>query len=144
MPGWRVGFVVGNSRIIEGLARIKTNIDSGIFNACQEAGIEALDRYEPFCTELRSIYQKRRDTLIPALKSLGLLCRTPDATFYAWARLPRGQRSEDFVLDLILTQGIVTTPGNGFGTAGEGYVRFSFCSDLDILKQVAEALKASV
>jgi LL-diaminopimelate aminotransferase len=144
MTGWRVGFVVGNSRIIDGLAQVKTNIDSGIFNACQEAGIEALDRYESFCNELRSIYQQRRDVLIPALQSIGLQCQKPDATFYAWARLPRGIKSEDFVMDLIRQKGIVSTPGNGFGNFGEGFVRFTFCSDVSVLKQVAQALKASV
>ncbi len=144
MTGWRVGFVVGHAKIIDGLAQVKTNIDSGIFNAVQEAGIEALDRYEPFCTELRAIYQKRRDVLIPALQKSGLACKLPDATFYAWARLPEGKKSEDFVLDLIRTKGIVSTPGNGFGAAGEGYVRFTLCSDIAILKQVAEQLQASL
>jgi len=144
MTGWRVGFLVGNAKIVAGLGQVKTNIDSGTFNAVQEAGIEALDRYEPFCTELRSIYQERRDVLIPALQALGLQCRKPDATFYAWARLPEGQRSEDFTLNLIRTKGIVSTPGNGFGAAGEGYVRFTLCSDISILKQVAQALQGSV
>lgn len=144
MTGWRVGFLVGNSKIVDGLAQIKTNIDSGAFNACQEAGIAALDQYEPFCTELRATYQKRRDVLIPALQSIGLRCSNPEATFYAWARLPEGIRSENYVLELIRTRGIVATPGNGFGENGEGYVRFTFCSDVSVLKQVAEALKASV
>jgi LL-diaminopimelate aminotransferase len=144
MTGWRVGFVVGNSKIIAGLAQIKTNIDSGAFNACQEAGIEALNHYEPFCTELRKIYQERRDLLIPALQDSGLKCRLPDATFYAWARLPEGFKSEAYVMDLIKTKGIVSTPGNGFGEQGEGYVRFTLCSDISVLKQVAQALKPSV
>ncbi len=141
MTGWRVGFVVGNSKIIEALAQVKTNIDSGIFNACQEAGIEAMDHSEPFCTELRAIYQKRRDILVPALQSIGLDCPSRDATFYAWARLPEGQKSEDFVMNLIREKGIISTPGTGFGVEGEGYVRFTFCSDVETLKQVAQALK---
>jgi len=144
MTGWRVGFVVGHERIIEGLAQVKTNVDSGVFNAVQEAGMEALDHYESFCNELRAIYQKRRDILVPALQSAGLHCRKPDATFYVWARLPEGIKSEDYVLDLIRSKGIVSTPGNGFGDAGEGYVRFTLCSDVSVLKQVAEALKSSV
>lgn len=144
MTGWRVGFLVGNSKIVEGMGQVKTNVDSGVFNACQEAGMAALDRYEPFCSELRSIYQKRRDILIPALQSIGLQCRNPEATFYAWAKLPQGRKSEDFVLDLIRNQGIVSTPGNGFGEHGEGYVRFTLCSDAAVLKQVAETLKSSV
>ncbi len=144
MTGWRIGFVVGNAKIIDGLAQIKTNVDSGAFNACQEAGMEALNRYEPFCSELRAIYQKRRDILIPALQASGLRCKSPDATFYAWARLPEGVKSEDYVMDLIQRKGIVSTPGNGFGEQGEGYVRFTFCSDVSVLKQVAEALQPSV
>jgi LL-diaminopimelate aminotransferase len=144
MTGWRVGFVAGNAKIIDALAQVKTNIDSGVFNACQEAGMEALENGESFCADLRKIYQARRDVLIPALQSIGLKCRKPDATFYAWARLPDGQPSEDFVLNLIRNKGIVSTPGNGFGDHGEGFVRFTFCSDIAVLKQVAEALKASV
>lgn len=144
MTGWRVGFVVGHPKIIEGLAQVKTNIDSGIFNACQEAGTEALNHSEPFCTQLRGIYQKRRDILIPALQAIGLKCSLPEATFYAWARLPSGIPSEQYVMQLIQKSGIVATPGNGFGEYGEGYVRFTLCSDLSVLKQVAQALKASV
>ncbi len=144
MTGWRVGFLVGNARIIEALGQVKTNIDSGVFNACQEAGIAALDNYEPFCADLRAVYQKRRDILIPALQAMGLQCHKPDATFYAWARLPEGRKSEEFVLDLIRNKGVVSTPGNGFGEYGEGYVRFTLCSDIEVLKQVAEILKQSV
>lgn len=144
MTGWRVGFVVGNKKVIDGLAQVKTNIDSGVFNACQEAAIVALDHSEPFCTELRGIYQNRRDILIPALRSIGLDCDLPAATFYAWARLPAGRKSEEFILDLIRTRGIVGTPGNGFGSMGEGYVRFTLCSDAAVLKQVAELLRGSV
>jgi LL-diaminopimelate aminotransferase len=141
MTGWRVGFMVGNPRIVDGLAQVKTNVDSGVFNACQEAGIAALEHYSSFCQELRGIYQARRDVLIPALQSIGLDCRKPDATFYAWAKLPHGQSSEDFVLNLIREKGIVSTPGNGFGQSGAGYVRFTFCSDVAVLKQVAEMLR---
>jgi LL-diaminopimelate aminotransferase len=144
MTGWRVGFLVGHAKIIDALAQVKTNIDSGVFNACQEAGIEALEKSEPFCSHLRSTYEARRNVLIPALKAIGLTCAQPDATFYAWAQLPKGIKSEEFVLDLIRTQGIVSTPGNGFGEYGEGYVRFTFCSDISVLKQVAHALQASV
>lgn len=144
MTGWRVGFAVGNSRMIEALGRVKTNIDSGIFNACQEAGIEALDHYEPFCAELRTIYQSRRDILVPALRDAGLSCATPKATFYVWAKLPEGLKSEDYVMNLIRTKGIVSTPGTGFGPAGEGYVRFTLCSDAEVLKQVAKSLRGSV
>jgi len=144
MTGWRVGFVAGNSRIIDALAQVKTNIDSGIFNACQEAGIAALQNLEPFSTELRSIYQKRRDILVPALQRAGLKCQTPPATFYVWCGLPGSVTGEQYVLDLIRTKGIVSTPGTGFGAGGEGFVRFTLCSPEAILKQVAEALAPSL
>jgi LL-diaminopimelate aminotransferase len=144
MTGWRVGFVVGHEKIVEALAQVKTNIDSGIFNACQEAAIEALDHSEPFCSELRTIYQQRRDVLIPALRAMGLDCPYPDATFYAWAKLSGKISSEEFVLKLIREKGIVSTPGTGFGTEGEGFVRFTFCSDIAVLKEVAQALKSSI
>jgi LL-diaminopimelate aminotransferase len=144
MTGWRSGFVVGHPKVIAGLQQVKTNVDTGLFNAIQEASIEALQNYEPFCTELRKIYQERRDLLIPAIQKSGLQCRMPDATFYAWARLPQGISSTDFVLDLIRSKGLVTTPGNGFGAAGEGYVRFTFCSDVSVLKQVAQILHGSL
>jgi LL-diaminopimelate aminotransferase len=144
MTGWRVGFVAGNARVVEGLAKVKTNIDSGIFNACQEAGIEALEHYEPFCTELRAVYQKRRDILIPALRAAGLRCQNPEATFYVWCKLAAGLKSEDFVLDLIRTKGVVSTPGTGFGAGGEGFVRFTLCSDVSVLKQVAQLLSPSL
>lgn len=141
MTGWRVGFVVGRKEIIQGLAQVKTNVDSGAFNACQEAGIAALEQYEPFCQELRGIYQRRRDILVPALQAVGLDCLRPDATFYVWAKLQTGIKSEDFVLNLIRQKGIVCTPGNGFGPSGEGYVRFTLCSDEKILSQVAQSIK---
>jgi LL-diaminopimelate aminotransferase len=144
MTGWRAGFVVGHPQVIAALQQVKTNIDTGLFNAIQEAGIEALEKYEPFCSELRAIYQKRRDVLIPALQNAGLQCRSPEATFYAWARIPQGRKSEEYVLDLIRSKGIVSTPGTGFGDAGEGYVRFTLCSDISVLKQVAEILKGSI
>ncbi|MEN9723019.1 MAG: hypothetical protein RJB38_1005 [Pseudomonadota bacterium] len=144
MTGWRVGFAVGNPKIIEALAKVKTNIDSGVFNACQEAGVEALDHYEPFCNELRSIYQRRRDILVPAIQDSGLRCNLPAATFYVWAQLPAGASSEQYVLDLIRAKGVVSTPGTGFGKAGEGFVRFTLCSDETVLKQVAKILRGSV
>ncbi|MEK6704661.1 MAG: LL-diaminopimelate aminotransferase [Candidatus Poribacteria bacterium] len=140
MTGWRVGFLVGNEEIITRLADLKTNIDSGIPNAIQEAGIAALNGYSDFSDKLRSIYQERRDILVPALRSAGLNCHVPNATFYVWARTPNDEDSEIYVSDLIRTKGVVATPGTGFGDGGRGYVRFTLCSDISTLKQVAELL----
>ncbi|MBI3535242.1 MAG: LL-diaminopimelate aminotransferase [Deltaproteobacteria bacterium] len=144
MTGWRVGFIVGNAKILQGLSLIKTNMDSGVFNACQEAGAAALENSEPFCTELRAIYQRRRDILVPALKEIGLKVQIPKATFYLWTKIPTKTKSYDFVLNLIKKHGIIATPGSGFGRAGEGFVRFTICTNEETLKQVAEILKNSV
>lgn len=142
MAGFRLGMVCGNERIIRGLAQVKSNIDTGVFNACQEAGIDALKKGDAFSAELRAIYQKRRDAILPALREAGLQCETPQATFYLWCRVPAGQNSEEYVMNLIREKGIVGTPGTGFGAAGEGYVRFALCAEIEVLKQVALALKA--
>jgi LL-diaminopimelate aminotransferase len=146
MTGWRVGFFVGSAGIVDGLAKVKTNMDSGVFNACQEAAIAALTEGESFCEQLRSIYQKRRDILVPALQAAGLECKPPSSTFYVWCRLPsqKGWTSESFVTELIKKKGIVATPGTAFGRAGEGFVRLTLCSDESVLKQVAEALRTSL
>ena len=135
---------MGNKKILEGLSVVKTNVDSGVFNACQEAAIEALDHPEPFCSELRSIYEKRRDVLVPALSALGLKCQKPNATLYVWAKIPDKESSEEFVMKLIREKGIVSTPGSGFGVYGEGFVRFTLCLDLDMLKRVAEMMRSSL
>ena len=144
MTGWRVGWACGNQDVIAALAQVKTNIDSGAFNACQEASIEALENGDSFCEELRKIYQERRNVLVPALRAIGLQCENPEATFYVWTELPKGRKSMDFVLELIRDKGIVATPGNGFGECGEGFVRFTLCSDIETLKRVAQALKTSI
>ena len=81
---------------------------------------------------------------MPALRAIGLKCPMPEATFYIWANTPAGVSSEDFVTRLIREKGVVATPGSGFGAAGEGYVRFTLCADVKILKQVAEILQSSV
>ncbi len=132
--------MAGNEKLVAGLAQVKTIIDSGAYNAVQEAGIAALDHTEPFCTELRAVYQRRRDILIPALQKAGLRVRAPEATFYAWCGLPEGTDSMSYVMDLIQRKGIVATPGVGFGAAGEGYVRFTLCSDESVLRQAATKL----
>ena len=103
-----------------------------------------MDNGESFVRDLRAIYQRRRDVLMPALERVGLAPQEMKATFYAWCKLPAGRGSEEWVMDLIARKGIISTPGNGFGEQGEGYVRFTLCSDIEVLKQVAEHLAASV
>ena len=140
MAGWRIGFAVGNPEIIKALADIKTNIDSGVFNACQIAAAHALDNFEPYCGQLRGLIQERRDMLVPALHEAGFACSSPDASYYVWARVPSGETSESCVMRLIMEKGVVAMPGSGFGRCGDGYVRFALCLETARLAQAAKAI----
>ncbi len=125
MTGWRIGMAVGNPDLVHGLGKIKENVDSGVFQAVQEAGIAALREGEPFAAELRAIYKQRRDTVIAALNKAGIRCNVPESTFYIWAHVPEGYTSSAFVSKVLQETGVVVTPGNGFGAPGEGYFRIS-------------------
>lgn len=125
MTGWRLGFAVGHAEVIAGLGKIKSNIDSGAFNAIQYAGIAALDSDQSAVAENCRILQERRDILVAGLRKLGYQVTAPKATFYVWLPTPTGLSSAQFTSLLLEQAGIVTTPGNGFGTPGEGYIRLA-------------------
>jgi len=141
MTGWRIGFALGRSEIISGLGRVKTNIDSGVFQAIQEAGIEALNCFETPLPEIIKIYEKRRDIMVNGLKEIGLEVEKPKATFYLWIQVPRGYSSTQFATLLLEKAGIVATPGIGFGQEGEGYIRMALTVDESFLKEAIERLK---
>jgi len=125
MTGWRIGFVVGHRAAIAGLGKLKSNLDSGVFEAVQEAGIAALRLGEETLTAIRMTYQERRDVFVSGLTKLGWNVSVPPASFYVWASVPDCTPSTDFVTRLIEKTGIVATPGVGFGQAGEGYIRLT-------------------
>ena len=141
MTGWRVGFAVGNAQVLSGLLKVKSNMDSGIFQALQEASITALSLPESTLDTLRNFYQKRRDTLVSGLNSAGLRVFSPGASFYLWAGLPKGISSEEATLALLDRAGIVATPGNGFGPSGEGYVRFALTVGVDRLNEATARIR---
>ena len=141
MTGWRIGFAVGQAEIVSTLGRIKTNIDSGVFQAIQEAGTEALIHFDTPFPEIISIYERRRDVLVKGLREIGLDVDLPRATFYVWFPVPRGYTSAQFATLLIEQAGIVVTPGNGFGEGGEGYIRMALTVDEKRLKEAIERLK---
>jgi len=141
MTGWRIGFAVGNSNAIAGLGKIKTNLDSGIFQAIQEAGIEALKTEDEVLEKIRRTYQKRRDILYNGLRDIGLEVEKPMATFYLWVRCPDGFSSMDFTAHLLKHGGILTTPGNGFGSPGEGYVRFALTVPEKRLREAVKRIR---
>ena len=141
MTGWRIGMAVGNRELVGGLAQVKSNIDSGIFQAIQEAAIEALRLGDQLVEPSRRIYQERRDILVSGLRAAGFECEKPRATFYVWVSVPKGLTSAEFTTMLLDEAGVVTTPGNGFGETGEGYIRFTVCVDKERLKEVTERIR---
>lgn len=141
MTGWRIGFAIGHPEIVSGLGKVKTNIDSGLFQAIQEAGIEALTHFDTPMPEINQIYERRRDVMIKGLREVGLEVDQPKATFYIWIQVPGGFTSSQFATLLIEQAGIVATPGNGFGDAGEGYIRMALTVDEPRLKEAIERLK---
>jgi LL-diaminopimelate aminotransferase len=138
MTGWRIGFAVGNKDVISGLGKIKTNLDSGVFQAIQEASIAALNTDETVLSSLRSVWQERRDALYEGLGGAGMKLVKPKATFYLWCRVPNGFDSSGFVTHLLEKAGVLCTPGSGFGEAGEGYVRFALTVPVQRIREAAE------
>ena len=141
MTGWRLGFAVGRAEVIAGLSQIKSNLDSGQFQAVQEAGMTALESDDRLTAGLRAIYQERRDVLVAGLRNLGLEFETPSATFYVWIEVPQGYTSASFTAHLLEKAGIVTTPGNGFGAPGEGYIRMALTTTKERLAEAVDRLK---
>jgi len=141
MTGWRIGFAVGNREIIEGLGKVKTNIDSGIFQAVQYAGIEALEGDQSWLDGMRKIYRERRDLLCSELKRIGLQVEKPKATFYLWITVPKRETSIEFAARLLNKAGVVTTPGVGLGKYGEGYIRMALTVDTGKIAQAIERIE---
>ncbi|MFW0883651.1 LL-diaminopimelate aminotransferase [Candidatus Acidulodesulfobacterium sp. H_13] len=126
MTGFRIGFAVGNEDVIKGLGAVKTNLDSGVFQAIQLSAAYGLDNEFHVVKDNNSIYKKRRSLLVGGLEKLGYKVYKSDATFYVWAHVPEmNMTSKDFAISLLNETGIIVTPGSGFGGYGEGYVRFS-------------------
>jgi LL-diaminopimelate aminotransferase len=143
MAGWRVGFAVGNDRVVNNLRTLKTNLDYGMFSVVQTAAATALQLPDVYIHEVQERYRKRRDFLVKGLTDLGWKVKNPQATFYLWAECPGGISSTEFALLLLDRTGVVVTPGNGFGTGGEGYVRISLIAECDRLAQVLERFAQS-
>jgi len=141
MTGWRIGFAVGNPRGIEGLGAIKSNIDSGVFQAVQLAGIEALTGDQSCVQEMVSTYQGRRDVMVQGLREVGLEVTLPKATFYLWVHVPEGYSSASFATRVLEEAGLVVTPGNGFGEPGEGYFRIALTQTVERMSEALERLR---
>lgn len=141
MTGWRIAMAVGNPELVATLGQVKSNVDSGVFQPVQEAAILALEHAEEFLVPIREVYQERRDTVVDGLHRAGFELPPPRATFYVWLPVPGGWNSTDFTARLLDEAGIVTTPGNGFGEPGEGFIRMTLCSPAERLKEAVERLQ---
>ncbi len=140
MTGWRIGFAVGNREAIQNLGAIKSNIDSGVFQAVQIAAIDALRNYGSLVGNIMEVYSRRRNLMAKGLNEIGFDLETPKATFYLWVRVPNGYTSEGLAARL-LESGVVVTPGNGFGRHGEGYFRIALTQDEDRLEEAITRIK---
>ena len=142
MTGWRIGWASGNEKLISALAKVKSNIDSGIFQAVQLAGIAALEGPQKHLKNMCRLYQERRDVLIQGLNSLGLQVTAPKATFYVWLKIPDKKfdsiKFSQFLLD---KANIIITPGVGFGKYGEGYIRMALTVSKERIKEAIARLK---
>ena len=125
MAGFRIGFLVGNETIIDGMTRLKSNIDTGIFRPVQHAATRALALPRSWIEARNAIYQRRRDVVVAACRKLGMSVRSPEAGLYVWPRIPDGMTSTEFAFDLLDRTGVAVTPGTNFGPRGEGYVRIA-------------------
>ena len=142
MTGWRLGFAVGNARAVSALAKLKGNMDSGQFNAVQWAGVEALANWDhPEVRAIRDMYRRRRDVLVDGLNDkLGWQVQKPQATFYVWINCPKGIGSMALVEKLLDEADVLTIPGIGFGSAGEGYVRAALTVDEQRIREAIDRI----
>ena len=140
MTGWRVGWVCGNKDAVAAIGKMKSNIDSGIFQAVQLAGIAALKSKDSFYKKMCKMYEQRRQVLVNGLADIGFSVNSPKATFYVWTKVPKGFSSIEFSNHLLQKADIVATPGVGFGKSGEGYIRFALTQDKIRLKEAVKRL----
>ena len=144
MTGWRVGWACGNAELVSLLAKVKSNIDSGIFSAIQLAAAYALNGPQEQIRNMCNIYQERRDTLVQGLRSLGWQVTSPKATFYVWLKIPKLNKAIDslkFSALLLEKADLVVAPGVGFGKYGEGYIRIALTVSTEKIKEAIIRLK---
>jgi LL-diaminopimelate aminotransferase len=144
MTGWRIGWIAGNAEVVERYRHLKTNLDSGMFDALQLAAVAALGAARAFPAEMSAIYRRRRDLMIDALASIGLPATPPKATPYIWARVPDGYTSASFTELVLEEAAVVVSPGPSFGPSGEGYVRISLTVADDRLQEAASRIASSL
>jgi LL-diaminopimelate aminotransferase len=141
MTGWRVGMAVGNADLISSLAKVKANIDSGIFTPVQMAAVEALRNSEKVKEEMNAVYAARRDRLVNGLRALGWEAPDVKATFYVWLPVIKGYTSTSLAKMMLEKADLIVTPGNGFGPSGEGYIRMALTVGEEKLEEAVCRIK---
>ena len=144
MTGWRVGWIAGNAEVLERYRQLKTNLDSGMFDALQHAAVAALTLARDFPQEMSDIYRRRRDLMIEALAGIGLPASPPKATPYIWARVPASHTSASFTELVLEEAGVVVSPGPSFGPSGEGFVRISLTVPDERLEEATKRIASSL
>ncbi|MEQ8236183.1 MAG: LL-diaminopimelate aminotransferase [Syntrophomonadaceae bacterium] len=144
MTGWRIGWACGNQEAIEVLGRIKSNIDSGVFQAIQYAAIEALRGPQECVAEANAIYSERRAVAVAGLERMGWKVTPPQASFYFWAPVPKGYTSASFAELVLEKTGVIITPGNGYGEYGEGFFRIALTVSKERLEEAFDRMYAAL
>ncbi len=144
MTGWRIAWAIGRADVIEALGRIKSNIDSGVFQAVQYAAIEALNNPEESVKKMKEIYKERRDIVVNGLNDMGWNLEMPKGSFYVWAPVPKGYTSSEFAELVLEKAGVIVTPGNGYGKYGEGYFRISLTVEKERAQEALNRMKETI
>jgi LL-diaminopimelate aminotransferase len=144
MTGWRTAAIVGNAEAVESYWRLKTNIDSGMFEAVQLAAACALELGGPAAREMSEIYQRRRDLVCDALREIGVDVTPPKGTIYVWAPVPEGHTSESYCEMVLEESAVVVSPGGAYGPNGEGFFRISLTIEDERLSEAVERLRSSL
>ncbi|MDR1617078.1 MAG: LL-diaminopimelate aminotransferase [Syntrophomonadaceae bacterium] len=140
MTGWRIGWAVGQAKAIEALGRIKSNLDSGVFEAIQYAGITALEGPQDCVAEICKVYQERKDVVQKGLRKMGWNVKGPQGSLYFWVPVPSGYTSESFAEEVLDKAGVIITQGNGYGVYGEGYFRIAMTVDKARMEEAFERM----
>jgi LL-diaminopimelate aminotransferase len=144
MTGWRCGAIVGNADAIARYWQLKTNVDSGLFEAIQLAAVEALSGSQESVREMCAIYERRRDLVLAALAEIGIELDPPKGTIYIWAPVPEGRTSASFAAEVLERAGVVVSPGSAYGPNGEGFFRISLTVPDERLLEAVQRMRATL
>ena len=144
MTGWRAGLIAGNAEVVERFRQLKSNLDSGLFEAVQHAAAVALTEERDFPRQMSEVYARRRDLLVEALAQIGLDVEPPKATPYFWVRVPEGHTSASFASLVLDEANVVVSPGPSYGPSGEGFVRLSLTVPDEQLEEAVRRIESSL